>query len=228
MRVEDLQRIQQNQITSNTLLYASNNGTPYSATFIDIASQVSGVTGTYVINSQLNSVSGALATQIVSTSGYVTNNSVFVTGNQLIAGNKSISGYLKILNSPTTINTNGTLYSYENALSTGDNFYVVGKSSRNGSITNFGFFPTNSSGVTDFNWGISFDSTNYTYFRGYQGNGSIFIDPVGNINLDGNSVACAGMTFTAVDTIQGDFAGSFNLGNLQDISSNISFKVINP
>lgn len=93
MRVEDLQRIQQNQINNNTLLYASNSGNPYSCGILDIASQISGVTGVYVINSQLNAVSGVLSAQITST-GSILYNLI----NSSSAGVSSLNGQSGILN----------------------------------------------------------------------------------------------------------------------------------
>lgn len=106
VRVEDLPRIPQNQITQNTLLYSSNNGIAYSAGIVDIASQVSGVTGSYVVNSQLSGTSGVLQTQIVSSGSnnfntikLISGNTVFITGVQTVVGVKNfLTGFTAGLN----------------------------------------------------------------------------------------------------------------------------------
>lgn len=116
MRVEDLPRIQQSQITNNTLLYLSNNGIPFAGTIVDLASQVSGVTGSYVINSQLSGTSGVLTSQINSVNSKIDSFSgnsiqfnVFLTGNQIISGNKIFQNPINDTSSINSLDINNRI-----------------------------------------------------------------------------------------------------------------------
>lgn len=123
IRVEDLQKILQNQIGTGSLMYISSNGIPFSITISDILSQVTGInaTGAAVTNGQLISTSGALANQtaitghnlyllITGLSGSIGNinvqNAVYTTGNQLISGNKTFASPLFDTNGNQTVDLN--------------------------------------------------------------------------------------------------------------------------
>jgi hypothetical protein len=98
IRVEDLTRILQSQISTGGLLYISINGIPYSISVSDILSQTTGInsTGASATNAQLISTSGALLTQISNTglsiySSITGLNLTYTTGDQSISGIKTFN-----------------------------------------------------------------------------------------------------------------------------------------
>lgn len=212
IRVEDLPRILQSQITQNTLLYISNNGNPFSAGVIDIASQVSGVTGSYVVNSQLNATSGILSIQTINTgqnlislitafSGELKN---FVNWNNRTLNNNWISDNIAVSNIINNINGINIKNNGNSGITIQDNG-GSGISIGGGILSSpFPLSPNNFVNIYDAGGGINLIGADSSYISvnplngdsldiiGATGNTMLIKQPQGNISFSASNFVFSG------------------------------------
>lgn len=213
IRVEDLPRILQAQITQNTLMYISNNGIPFSAAITDIASQVSGVTGAYVVNSQLSGASGALSSQTLITGQNLLNLLAAFSGELKNSANWSI----KTLNGnwiSDTIKVSSILNNINgiNIQNNGNSGIIIQDNGGSGISMGGGIFsppilisPNNFVNIFDAGGGINLVGLDDSYLMvnplngdsidivGASGNTMFISQPSGNINFNASNFVFSGI-----------------------------------